>query len=178
MRATLSVVFLASASTMYLGLQGRHVRPFYTTDATPPLAVSGAAAHAAATPLDFGELLAAGADLRLSGKALQLDGQRVHMIGFMAQLELPPDGGFYLAPHPVRCDEAGGGTADLPIESVLVLSRSAQGRPVPFIGGLLEVTGILQTGNQADADGRVSALRILLDGSASQLPPVLAAANP
>ncbi|HEX7476387.1 MAG TPA: hypothetical protein VF331_01135 [Polyangiales bacterium] len=178
MRATLSVVFLASASTMYLGLQARHVPPFDTTRATAPAAASGAAALATAAQLGFAELLAPGAGLRLSDKALSLDGKRVRMSGFMARMELPPAGGFYLVPHAVSCDEAGGGSADLPIESVLVLSRSAQGRPVSFIGGALEVTGILQTGNQADADGRVSALRLLLDAAAFQVSPVLAAANP
>ncbi len=173
MRLVLSTLFMAAAGTMYLGLAGRSDLQSEAAPAAP----SVPSVHLASTKLEFDDLLAPGAELRLSEKVLRLDGIRVRLTGFVAKMELPPDGGFYLAPRPVTCDEAGGGTADLPVESVLVLSRSAQGRPVPFIGGALEVTGILQTGNQADADGRVSALRILLDGTEHLVPPVLAAAT-
>jgi hypothetical protein len=89
----------------------------------------------------------------------------VRLVGFMAQLELPPRGAFYLVPRPVRCDESGAGTADLPPESVLVLSASSAGRVVPFLAGALELTGTLELGNQPDSEGRVSAFRLRLDAS-------------
>jgi hypothetical protein len=98
------------------------------------------------------------------------------MVGFMAEMEIPPRGGFYLAPRPVRCDEAGGGTADLPLESVLVVSPSAADATVAFLPGPLEATGILEVGNRPDADGRISAIRLVLDGPVGDRPPAAARA--
>lgn len=124
--------------------------------------------------LEFRELLDPGPELKPSARALALAGKRVRMVGFMAEMELPPRGGFYLVPGPMEIDEAGGGTADLPLHSVLVVSPSAAGRVVPHQGGPLEVTGTLELGNRADADGRVSSIRVLLDGPAgAQAPPTV-----
>jgi hypothetical protein len=85
------------------------------------------------------------------------------MTGFMAQMEQPPAGAFYLCPRPVYGDESGGGTADLPIANVRVIVRSAKDTAVPFVARLIEVTGILEVGNRAEADGTVSSVRLLLD---------------
>src|SRR5262245_34738385 len=102
-----------------------------------------------APPLAFNELLRdEGGKLAPSAKALSLAGKRVHMTGFMVEMEIPPRGGFFLAARPLHCDEAGGGTADLPLESVLVLTESAQGRAIPWIEGALDVSGVLEVGNQ------------------------------
>jgi hypothetical protein len=117
-----------------------------------------------AETLELRELLEPGPVLKPSVRTTALAGRRVRMVGFMAQMELPPKGGFYLVPRPVRCDEAGGGTADLPPDNVLVMARSAAGETISFMDGALEVTGVLEVGNRADADGRVSAIRLLLDG--------------
>jgi hypothetical protein len=134
-----------------------------------PVAAAQTTKSAAALPdaerLELRELLDPGPVLKPSAKATSLTGKRVRMVGFMAQMELPPKGGFYLVPRPLHADEAGGGTADLPPQSVLVVSRSTAGQTVPFIRGALEVTGILELGNRADADGRVSAIRLILDGA-------------
>jgi hypothetical protein len=113
--------------------------------------------------LEFREFFAPGAGLALTRKLRALSGQRVRLVGFMAQLELPPRGAFYLVPRPVRCDESGGGTADLPPESVLVISASSAGQAVPFLAGALEVAGVLEVGNQPDSEGRVSAFQLRLD---------------
>jgi hypothetical protein len=81
----------------------------------------------------------------------------------MAELEEPPRGAFYLTFRPVRCDEGGAGTGDLPPDSVRVVVRSAAGEEIPFYPGLLEVTGLFETGAQADGEGRPSYFRITLD---------------
>ncbi len=103
-------------------------------------------------------------ELKPSGKLLSLNGKRVHMVGYMARMERPIYGAFYLVPHPVTCDEEGGGTSDLPVENVLILVRSAKDREIAFIPRPLEVTGILEVGNREESDGRVSAIRLTLDG--------------
>jgi hypothetical protein len=136
--------------------------PVATARATEP---APAPAALPAERLEMGEILAPGPELALSAKAKGLHGKRVRLVGFMAQMELPPKGGFYLVPRPLHLDEAGAGTADLPLESVLVVSRSTAGQTVPHIEGALEVVGILEIGNRADEDGRVSAIRLVLDGS-------------
>lgn len=121
-----------------------------------------------ALPLAWSELLEPGASLAPSAKIRALAGQRVRLVGFMAEMELPIPGAFYLVPEPVECDEAGGGTADLMPTSVLVLSESARGQVVPHVPGALDVTGVLEVGNQPGPGGRMSALRLRLDhGSAS-----------
>ncbi len=102
-------------------------------------------------------------ELKPSAKLLSLNGKHVRLVGFMAQMEEPPRGAFYLCPRPVFCDEGGGGTADLPAETVLVLARSAQGQKIAFIPRALEVTGILEVGHQTDENGRVSTIRLVLD---------------
>jgi hypothetical protein len=81
----------------------------------------------------------------------------------MAFLEEAPAGVFYLAATPVHGDEAAGGTADLPPDAVRVQVRSAAGAPVRWRPGLIEVTGRLQVGSQADAEGRVSWFHLVLD---------------
>jgi hypothetical protein len=130
--------------------------------------VAAGAVRTAAAPLSFSELFEHSASLRPSARVLALDGRRVRLDGFMARMEVPSRGGFYLCPRHVSADESGAGTADLPVESVFVVMRSAAGREVPYRPGLLEVTGTLRVGNRADADGRVSAFQLTLDRSASR----------
>lgn len=101
--------------------------------------------------------------LKPSSRLLGLEGKRVRIVGFMAQMEAPPKGGFYLCGRPVFADEAGGGTADLPPDAVLVLVHSASGKQLELVRGALEVTGVLELGSREDEDGRVSRIRIILD---------------
>jgi len=117
-----------------------------------------------AEPLAFGELFESSPrELKPTAKLLGLDGKRVKMVGYMAQLEEPTSGAFYLTPRPIVCGEGGAGTGDLPPEVVRVVVRSRRGKPVAFIPGPLEVTGILEVGNRAEEDGSVSAIRLVLD---------------
>jgi hypothetical protein len=130
----------------------------------PLLAAALVHATATATPLDFHEFFEPpGSPLKPTAKLLGLNGKRVRLSGFMVKMELPSKGAFYLAATPIFCDEAGGGTADLPPETVRVTVRSKGAAEVPFIPGPLEVSGVLEVGNQTDEDGRVSAVRLTLD---------------
>jgi hypothetical protein len=119
-----------------------------------------------AVSIEFREFFEPGTGpLKPSARLLGLNGRRVRLIGFMAQLEAPPDGAFYLCSRPVQADESGGGTGDLPVDTVRVTVRSAKGKKIPFIARAIEITGILEIGPQAEADGTVSSIRLLLDAS-------------
>ena len=121
-------------------------------------------AKSEAASIDFREFFEAGAsELKPTEKLLSLNGRRARMVGFMAQMEKAPIGAFYLCPRPVYADESGGGTAELPVGSVLVIVRSAKGKEVPYIAHAIEVTGILEVGARAEEDGTVSAIRLILD---------------
>jgi hypothetical protein len=101
--------------------------------------------------------------LKPSARLLGVAGKRVRIVGFMAQMEKPPKGGFILCSRPVFATEAGGGTADLPPDAVLVVVQSAAGKELEKVPGPLEVTGLLELGVREDEDGRVSRIRIILD---------------
>ncbi len=127
-------------------------------------AASGSPSRAEPPTLEFREFFdRAGQELKPSGRLLQLQGNRVKLVGFMAKLEVAPRGGFYLTPRPVSCDEEGAGTADLPVEAVYVVVRSSPGEEVAYTPRALEVTGRLQVGYQVEADDRVTHIRLLLD---------------
>jgi hypothetical protein len=98
-----------------------------------------------------------------SAKARALDGKRVRVIGFMAEMEEPIRGAFYLVARPTRLDESGGGTGDLPLDSILVAVPGSEAKLIPHVEGALEGTGVLEVGNRADAQGRVSNFRLRLD---------------
>ena len=117
--------------------------------------------------IPFRELLQdAGGRLEPSAKLKAAAGTRVRLRGYVAELEMPPKGGFWLCPAPVEGDESGGGTADLPPESVFVIVRSS---PAPIFRATkrpVEVTGTLQLGPQALPDGTMTRLRLVLDRAA------------
>ncbi len=115
-------------------------------------------------PLAFRDFfLPSAEELKPSAKLLSANGQRVRLVGFMAQMEEPPKGAFYLVPSPLYCDEAGGGTADLPPQSVLVIVRSARNKQLDFIPRALEVTGILEIGDKTDEAFSNAPIRLILD---------------
>jgi hypothetical protein len=125
---------------------------------------SGATPAAPATPVSFEEFFdPSPRELLPSAKLRSLEGQRVRLVGYMARLEQPMVGGFFLASRPVVCDEAGEGTADLPPSAVFVVMRAYDGKEVPFSPRLLEVTGRLEIGARNEPDGRVTRLRLVLD---------------
>lgn len=97
----------------------------------------------------------------LSPTLTSAEGKRVRMVGFMAHMEQPPSGAFYLTSLPVSCDEMGAGTGDLPVNAVRV-NIVPPPKEVPFVPGLIEVTGILELGQREEPDGAVSHIRLVL----------------
>lgn len=130
--------------------------------AVTALAVILSAADPAA--LAFSEFFRpASTRLQPSDKLIALDGQRVRIVGFMAQMEDGPSGAFYLAARPVNCDEGGAGTGDLPPDAVLVVVPWSAGAEIRFLPGPLEVVGTLHLGGATRQDGAPARLRIVLD---------------
>jgi hypothetical protein len=117
--------------------------------------------------LDFAELYVFGPRApEVTPRALGLNGKRVTMVGFMVALERPVTGGFFVSPYPAGADESGAGRGDLPPTSVLVLPSLAAGQEVAFVPGALEITGILEVGNQVH-DGEPSTIRLRVDDARS-----------
>ncbi len=114
--------------------------------------------------LDLRALFAERAGVRTIAPAVEaLRGRQVRVRGFMVQMEDAPEGAFYLASRPAECDESGGGTGDLPVESVLVRVPGAEGQAVPWREAPVEIVGTLEVGREEEPDGRVSFLRVLLE---------------
>lgn len=130
-------------------------------DAEPPPTRSRAGSEI--VQLEFREVLQPGPKAEPSEKVRGLQGKRVRMIGFMAHMEDAPRGAFYLVSRPLHCAEDGAGTGDLPPDAVRVVVRSSAGEEIPFYPGLLEISGLLQLGHEADEEGRTSFYRIVLD---------------
>lgn len=115
-------------------------------------------------PLSFREFFEPKArTLTPTARLLSLAGKRVRIAGFMAEMELPPKGGFYLCPSPLFAAEGGGGTADLPPSAVFVVVSSAAGQELETLKRPVDVTGLLELGPQTDPEGRVTRIRIVLD---------------
>jgi len=113
--------------------------------------------------LTFRDLAPASPKQRFSEQVLALNGRRVRLTGYMAQSEQPLEGAFFLCPVPTFLDEGGGGTGDLPPDSVRVTVPSLAGRPVPFAARPVEVTGRLDLGYRDEPDGQVSWVRLTVD---------------
>jgi hypothetical protein len=108
--------------------------------------------------------------LEPSQKLLALDGKRVRLIGYMTDREEPAAGFLILAPLPVSIAEAEDGPADdMPASVAYVHLDSYSEQVLPYVPGLLAFTGTLSVGAREEADGRVSTVRLLLDGDASRV---------
>jgi len=117
---------------------------------------------------DFFKMPVGPGGLEPSTKLLGLNGNRVRVVGYMAQQESPSTGAFILSPIPVTMgDEDESFADDLP-PSALFVHLEGSGSVVPFIPGLLKLTGILNVGSQEESDGRVSSVRLLLDPALAQ----------
>lgn len=122
------------------------------------------AAPSGPAPLELRELLQEGpAGPGPSDRARALHGRRVRLRGFMARMEEAPRGAFWLTARPLRCDEGGAGTGDLPLDAVRVVVRSSPDQEIAWLPGAIEVTGVLQVGREVDAGGGTSGFRLLLD---------------
>ncbi len=135
--------------------------------ATPAATV--AAVDPEAVRLAFAEVLRPGpGPLAPSDKLRSLDGKRVRVAGFMAELEEGPAGAFWLAGRPVSCDEGGAGIGDLPPDAILVVVPWSAGTAIPFVAGPVEVVGVLRLGAAPDVGGPPAPVRIVLDPPAAR----------
>ena len=112
--------------------------------------------------LEFREFLASSStELKPSEKLRSLQGQRVRITGFMAQMEEQPENYFYLCARPIYCDESGGGIGDLPVDAVRVVIRNQP--KFKSLSDPVEVVGILELGGQSEREKDSWAVRILAD---------------
>lgn len=98
-------------------------------------------------------------------RLLTLSGKRVRVLGYVASEEEPTPGLFMLAALPVTLAEVADGPADdLPPATLYVHMAPADAdKLVSHRPGLLVVSGTLEVGNQEEANGRVSFVRLRLD---------------
>ena len=102
--------------------------------------------------------------LEVTEKLKQLDGKRVRILGYMVQREQSFPGIFVLSPLPVQTQDQDSELADdLPPCVMYVSSPAHRDRRVPHTSDLLLLTGKLSLGNQVEADGRISTVRLALD---------------
>lgn len=162
MRRAIGVAFVASA--FIAGVLGI---PFRSGARVSP------SLHSQGTvDLDFSDIAAGVHGSKLSDSVRGLNGRRVRMRGYVAHFESPLMGSFYLVPRPLRTDETMAGKAELPLETVLVMTRSMVGPQLPHIDGALDVTGILDVGAEVEENGLVSWLRLNLKEFAPAESPV------
>lgn len=105
-----------------------------------------------------------------SERLLGLTGQRVRVIGYMARQEQPSAGILIVTPLPVILgDEDESFSDDLPASTLYVhLSDADRDLGVPWMPGLLSLTGLLRIGATREADGRMSFVRLELDPDLSR----------
>jgi hypothetical protein len=135
---------------------------------------AGQQASSASTPdvtdlkfSDFFKMPVGPRGLQPTEKLLGLNGKRVRIQGYMARQDQPVAGTLLLTPLPVTMGDADEGLADdLPATAVFVHLDSG-GRSVPYVPGLIRLSGVLSVGSQDEAGGRVSTVRLTLDAAAS-----------
>lgn len=105
------------------------------------------------------------AGLEPTEQLLALSGKRVRVLGYVASEEAPTPGLFMLAALPVTLAEVADGPADdLPPATLYVhMAPVDADKVVSHQPGLLVVSGTLEVGNQNEANGRVSFVRLQLD---------------
>lgn len=145
--------------------------------AMPParLAVNGKMAPAphGVTDLKFSELFkmpVGPKGLEPSDKRTSLEGQRVRMVGYVANADELTPGMLILTPIPVVLgDEDEKLVDDLPPTAVFVhLSPAYAKQTTPNFAGLIQLTGRLEGGAKEEADGHVATTRLYLDDAESK----------
>lgn len=181
LRVSLSALAMA-LSTLCAGVA--HAEPLAVR---PPAGVAVdralSKAPAGVTDLKFGEMFKSPvgpSGLEASDKLRGLVGQRVRMVGHVANASEPTPGLLILTPIPVTLgDEDEKLVDDLPPSAVFVhLSPAHAGKKVPNLGGLVQLTGTLELGAKEEADGHVSTTRLVLDDATSRKLARLADAQP
>lgn len=97
-------------------------------------------------------------------KLLNLNNKRVRVLGYMAEEEEPTPGLFMLAAQPVSVAEKADGMADDLSAATLFIRMPDQdaGKMLAHRSGLWVLTGTLQLGNEEEANGRTSFVRLIM----------------
>lgn len=106
--------------------------------------------------------------LQISPALREAQGKKISIQGYVVQQEVAAPGQFLLTPRPVQMSQHADGEADdLPPSTVLVsLPAEQQDWIVAYTRGVIEVAGVLDVGRQEGPDGRVTWVRLQLDGDA------------
>ncbi len=122
---------------------------------------------AGVTEIKFGDFFvnpAGPRGLEVTDRLQHLDGRRVRILGYMVHQEEPPAGRFLFTPMPAQIHEHDNGLADdLPASTLYVSVPTLRNAQVPYVPGLMLLTGTLSVGNMAEPDGRISVARLALD---------------
>jgi len=173
--AAIRTTVCATACIAIGPITAAHAEPI---TATPPTALRVSRALAPApkgvVDLKFGDMFkrpVGPAGLELTEQLRALAGQRVRVVGHMATAEEATPGLLVLSPLPVSLgDEDEKLVDDLPPNAIFVhLSAAHQRVALPNFGGLLQLTGTLEIGQQEEADGHTSHFRLRLDDATSRL---------
>lgn len=104
--------------------------------------------------------------LEPTAKLLSLNGKRVRIMGYVAEMERPEKRNIILAPLPLKPQPEEYGAADeIPAAHVLVTVPGDPNKQVPLLSGAMLLTGILSVG-QSTEGGETSFVRMLLDAPA------------
>lgn len=115
--------------------------------------------------------------LEITERLSSFHDKRVRILGFMVKQAQATPWTLLLAPMPLISHEKEFGLAeDLPPTTVRVILPRNPAPVTPFTPGLMLLTGRLEVGDQEEADGRHSMVRLHLDLPASAAPPVTVAA--
>jgi hypothetical protein len=128
------------------------------TQLPPPLA--------GVADLRFSELFGPIGDrgLEYSAQLRAVDGQKVRVAGYMIREQVHAPGLFLLAGWPVTVETKGLCAIDnAPPSAVHVIVSSSATRPVAYRPGRIVLIGRIELGPRLEADGRNSALRLVLD---------------
>lgn len=167
----------AAAATLVLfgaGYASAHSGGAVVPHRLPAVEVHGelAAPPAGVVSLKFGEFYRMPIGpygLEPSEKLIAANGKKVRLVGYMVREENPAPKRFMLSPLPVTLgDEDESLSDDLPPTTVYVHLTNTRDRNAPYIPGLIQLTGTLEVGAKDEAEGRVSAVRLVLDPPSSK----------
>ena len=174
--AALTAIPVAAADATTAAWQRLRVLSTETLNALAHTALAAAADEAKpAIELQFERFFGVVGDegLRFTDYLASLSGQRVRVTGFMVREAQRQRGVFLLVQRPDVVQSAGQCVAPhLPPAIVHVHAPESSGSAlVPYVPGRLTISGTLEIGARAEANGRNSWVRILLDRVPSFVPP-------
>lgn len=125
------------------------------------------------TELSFSEFLAPAGDggMEFTSRLRALAGKRVRLSGYMVRRTVIQPGVFVVAPMPVAIESPGACfVTEIPPHAVHVHAAKSQAEVrMAYRPGRMVFTGVLELGPRREADGRNSAVRLVLDEPAEIL---------